>query len=653
MRRSYWSSSASEFAIAEPNAVLGALSAAHPFDITDLQKNAWIYEIGFLKEELPKLPDPHILLEYSIPRMGKRVDAVLIAQGFVLLLEFKVGAKEYSRHDVAQVLDYALDLKYFHSLSGTAPLVPILIATSAEAALNSPQTHSDLVCSPICVNPDTFAPTLAYLMAGSRHAAIDPKAWEGAEYCPTPTIIEAAQVLYSGHSVSDISRSDAANLSSTTDAVMSVIERAKQENRKTICFITGVPGSGKTLAGLNIATQRQRANTAEHAVFLSGNGPLVNVLQEALARSNVSSGGSASKSEALTKTRAFIQLIHHFRDEALLTNGPPVEKVAVFDEAQRAWTLDQTRKFMAQKKGISDFNRSEAEFLLAFMDRHKDWAVLVCLIGGGQEINTGEAGLPEWFRAIGDRFRHWDVFVSDKLAEYEYDQGTALYGTLNGAQLTFLSDLHLATSIRSFRSENVSAFVKALLDNDQATAKTLHANFRAKYPVFVTRDISLAKEWVRTAARGSERYGLTASSGAHRLRPLALTVRAKVDPPTWFLNDAADVRSSCFLEEVATEFDIQGLELDWTIVAWDADLRMAGVEWSHFAFRGTEWQKVSDPLRKMYLKNAYRVLLTRARQGMVIFVPRGEVMDLTRLPEYYNGTYEYIKSVGIRDLGEA
>lgn len=652
MSRSYWSSLVRDFLDADPNAILGALSAAHPFDITDLQKNAWIYEIRFLKQVLGSLPEAHISLEYSIPRMGKRVDAVLIADGFVFLLEFKVGAQAYQPHDIAQVLDYALDLKYFHSQSQTVPLVPVLIASAAPAVVNEPHVYSDLVWAPFRVNPVTFTPTLASVLATSQHQPINPNSWESAEYCPTPTIIEAAQVMYDGHSVSEISRSDAANLTTTTDAVTSIIERAKTKRRKTICFITGVPGSGKTLAGLNIATQRQRADTAEHAVFLSGNGPLVHVLQEALARSDMSSGGSTSKSEALTKTRAFIQIIHHFRDEALVTEGPPVEKVIIFDEAQRAWTLDQTRKFMAQKKGIPNFGMSEPEFLLDFMDRHTDWAVLVCLIGGGQEINTGEAGLPEWFRAIGDRFRHWDVFVSDKLTEYEYDQGNSLYALLDDAQLTIQSELHLATSIRSFRSENVSAFVKAILDLDRTNAKALYAEFHPRYPVFITRDISAAKQWVRSVARGSERFGLTASSGAHRLRPLAITVKAKVDPPNWFLNDELDVRSSYFLEEVATEFDIQGLELDWTIVAWDGDLRMADSQWSYFAFRGTDWQNVSDPLRRMYLKNAYRVLLTRARQGMVIVVPNGDPSDPTRLPEYYDQTYEYLKTIGIRDLGE-
>jgi len=339
-----------------------------------------------------------------------------------------------------------------------------------------------------------------------------------------------------------------------------------------------------------------------------------------------------------------------FRDEAIDNPAPPLEKVAIFDEAQRAWNLKQTRKFMAQKKGKQGFAMSEPEFLIEAMNRHPDWAVIVCLVGGGQEINTGEAGLPEWFRALGARFRDWDVYVSDRLTEYEYAQGTTFYSGVDSARLTIDSRFHLAASMRSFRAENVAGFVKALLDLDWKQAASLYSAFASKYPVFVTRDLAAAKAWVRATARGSQRFGLVASSGGHRLRPLAIPVKAKVDPAKWFLNDATDVRSSYYLEEIATEFDIQGLELDWAIVAWDADLRYTDRVWKYMSFRGTKWQRINDVTQKMYLKNAYRVLLTRARQGMVIFIPSGDPADPTRVPDFYDGTYSYLREVGIGEL---
>jgi len=411
VKRSYWSGPVREFLGTDPRAILGSLSVAHSFDITDLQKNAWTYEIDFLRSELLHLPEAYILLEYFIPRMGKRIDSILITGGLIFLLEFKIGAESYLRHDITQVIDYALDLKYFHGESQAVSLIPVLMASAAPSVGNTPIVYPDRVWAPLKVNPATFSPTIAEALSTDYGPPINPRVWESASYNPTPTIVEAAQVLYEGHNVADIARSDAANITITTDAVSRIIERAKAESRKAICFITGVPGSGKTLAGLNLATQRRNPDTDEHAVFLSGNGPLVQVLQEALARSDVANGGSASKGEALAKTKAFIQLIHHFRDESLMSDTPPPEKVVIFDEAQRAWTRAHLKKFMAQKKGVSDFAYSEPAFLLDVMNRHADWAVLVCLIGGGQEINTGEAGLPEWFHAIGTHFSNWDIYV--------------------------------------------------------------------------------------------------------------------------------------------------------------------------------------------------------------------------------------------------
>jgi len=629
---------------------MGSLSLAHSFALDDLQKNAWLYEVRFLRR-VNGFDDAYVLFEYTIPRMGKRVDTVLIHLGTVFVVEFKVGQSIYHQSDLEQVLDYSLDLKNFHHASHDVPIVPILLATEAPSFENDLSIYSDQIWSPLRANPTTFGTLIKQALYRSSNRRIDPISWESSEYRPTPTIIEAAQALYRGHGVKEISRSDAANLGETTDAISRIIDQAKTLQKKAICFLTGVPGAGKTLAGLNLATERQRLDQNEHAVFLSGNGPLVHVLQEALARYEASDEG-IRKSEALSRTRAFIQNIHHFRDDALTSGNPPVEKVAIFDEAQRAWTLEQTRRFMAQKKGVPDFAKSEPEFLIEIMDRHQDWAVIICLVGGGQEINTGEAGLPEWFRTLGARFSHWDVHISDRLTEYEFGRGDNLYTEINPNKLKADSRLHLATSIRSFRSEKLSSFIKALLDLDVETARGLKKDLDGKYPIVLTRDLAKAKSWIRSQARGSERFGLVASSGGHRLRPSGITVKVKVDPVHWFLNPPTDVRSSYYLEEAATEFDIQGLELDWTVVGWDGDLRYDGSTWQYSSFRGTEWQEIGDPIRRFYLKNAYRVLLTRARQGMVIFIPEGDPLDLTREPVYYDGTYRYLRELGIVDIGE-
>jgi hypothetical protein len=379
--------------------------------------------------------------------------------------------------------------------------------------------------------------------------------------------------------------------------------------------------------------------------------PLVEVLQEALARNEViekkGSKQKITKNQALIKTKAFIQNIHHFRDDALQTDSPPIERVAVFDEAQRAWTLKQTSSFMARKKGIPDFAMSEPEFLISVLDRHEGWAIIICLIGGGQEINTGEAGLPEWFAAIHKDYPHWDVYVSNKLTDREYTNGENIYSSLTDKQLTVKDELHLSVSVRSYRSEKLAAFVKAILDTNQTEATALFTQLKNDYPIVVTRDLEKAKQWLRSKARGGEGKGLTASSGAYRLKPYGIHIKSAIEPKTWFLNSSNDVRSAGFLEDVATEFDIQGLELDWTCVAWDANLRKLSNGWQYKNFRGTEWQNINDETRRRYLLNTYRVLLTRARQGMVIFIPEGDKNDRTRLPKFYNPVYDYFIDCGV------
>ena len=418
-----------------------------------------------------------------------------------------------------------------------------------------------------------------------------------------------------------------------------------------------MPGSGKTLVGLNVASSHMDKDKDKelYSVFLSGNGPLVKILQEALARDKVARSAEAGqrikKGEALSEVKAFIQNVHHFRDDGLIDlTKPPVEHVALFDEAQRAWSKHQTVKFMREKKNQPDFNQSEPEFLISCMDRHTDWATIVCLVGGGQEINTGEAGISEWFEAIKKSFPHWKIYLSDKLTDSEYGAGEIIEQAKKNPMVKFIPDLHLQTSVRSFRSEKVSLFVKQLLDLDMEEAKKNLQSIQENYPIVLTRDLERAKNWVRKQARGSERYGMVVSSQAYRLKPYSIDIRVKTNPVHWFLNGKDDVRSSYFLEDVATEFDVQGLELDWVCMAWDADFRYSDNKWENWSFRGSKWQRINKAERQMYQKNAYRVLLTRARQGMVLFVPNGDDDDHTRPKSYYDSTYHYLKSLGLTEI---
>lgn len=652
VKRSYYSNDIQSFLNRDNYSIFGEITTNDQFSAEDLQKNTWNREIEILKRELSQFLDGYIIFQYTIPRIGNRIDNIVIYKGIIFLLEFKVGEKKYPSYAIEQVTDYVFDLSCFHKESHNRLLVPILISTKAHSVKQEIRISKDNVLETICCNEYEIAKYITEVSLKFIQDEIIPDDWINSLYMLTPTIIEAAQALYLGHNVEDISRNDASakNLNQTTKAINKIIDYSKVHNRKSICFITGVPGAEKTLAGLNIAVERQKIAEDGHAVFLSGNGPLVDVLQEALARDDAKRN-HISRKEASRKVKEFIQIIHHFRDDAISVDTPPVEKVAIFDEAQRAWDEQNLTDFMKKKKHIEDFNMSEPEFLISILNRHNDWATIICLIGGGQEINKGEsAGIYGWFDSLRNNYPNWDIYVSDKITDDEYSKGHNFAEMTKNMNVNIIEDLHLAVSLRSFRSENVSNFVKALLDVDIDTAKRFYEQFNNDYPVFVTRNLREAKLWVKSQAKGSQRYGLTASSGAKRLRKYGIWVKNKIEATNWFLNGKNDVRSSFHLEETATEFDIQGLELDWTIVCWDADLRFENGDFKHLKFVGTKWQNIKSADNILYLKNAYRVLLTRARQGFVIFVPTGDETDTTAKPEYYDGIYRYLKSVGIKEL---
>ncbi|WP_180176955.1 DUF2075 domain-containing protein [Acinetobacter sp. YH12039] len=655
MLRSYYQGSVQQFIHTNEQEIMGALALQHEFALEDLQKNAWLKQIEILKQQLDFLDEGEIFFEFSIPRMGKRVDNILLIRNLIFVIEFKVGEKSYPQYAKTQVIDYCLDLLNFHEGSHQQKVIPLLISTQAqscEQSWSAVSTYQDTLCCNTH-NLRIVIEQALYQFAGLTQLNI--KQWVESRYKPTPTIIEAAQALYQGHTVDEISRSDAGakNLAITSKKIEQIIEDAKLTNKKTICFLTGVPGAGKTLAGLNIANQRLKTNEQEHSVFLSGNGPLVDVLREALVRNTVELAKQQTekktRSEAEREAKAFVQNIHHFRDHYLKSNEVPIEKVVIFDEAQRAWQKDQVSNFMKQKKGIDNFSMSEPEFIISVMDRHADWCVVVCLIGGGQEINTGEAGVSEWLSALEHKYPKWKIYFSNKILQdkvYLTDPKQQFWVQKNGKNE---EDLHLAVSVRSFRSEQVSHLIQHVLDGDAKSAKETYHMMSQDYPILLCRDFNVAKQWLKRKAKGSERFGVIASSGARRLKAEGIDVKNKITPADWFLNSNTDVRSAYYLEDIATEFDVQGLEIDYSCVAWDINFYF-DQDWQFQAFKGSRWQNIRQTEKQKYLLNAYRVLLTRARQGMVLYIPSVDDSDWTRPKKYYDSTYNFLKQCGFNTL---
>lgn len=698
INRYFYRNTFQQFINATKKEIFGQIALMDEGDSVSEQKYVWSEEIDVLKQALTPWRNEHaeILFEYSIPRLGKRIDVVLLLRGIVFVIEFKAGQENYLQFDMEQVMDYALDLKNFHQDSHNRIIVPILVATEAKDTSHELKfsVYNDNVYNPLMSNVDSLQELINRVIENENAQSSEENdfaQWAISRYSPTPTIIEAASALYHSHSVEDITRHEAAGaaLEETTQFVLEVIQRSKQNREKSICFVTGVPGAGKTLVGLNVAIQQslKEENTPEEdrnlAVYLSGNGPLVKVLTAALAkdkqRRERDKGRKCNISDAKREVSQFIQIIHRYRSNMLakiklpIENGQleidetksiahktaghgEVEHVAIFDEAQRSWDLEHLSGWLARggsrggMKKVSDFPMSEAEFLIWSLDLRKDWAVIVCLVGGGQEINTGEAGIGEWLRAVNETFPEWKVYISKHLTDKEYAEGNVGELVAKNKNVQQVDQLHLAVSMRSFRAENLSNFVHYVLDRDTERAKVLHSEFKDRYPLYLTRDLDKAKQWLEEKARGSERYGIVVSSQAFRLKPLAIDVRLQPDVEHWFLADKTDVRSSLFLEDAATEFDIQGLELDWTCLVWDGDFRYTPSGWDHNAFKGSKWNKIRSKDAQSYQLNAYRVLMTRARQGMIICVPEGNPGDHTRLPEFYDGTYKYLKSIGLDEI---
>jgi len=664
----YYRSAIAEFLADDASRVLGILAAESAktgfTDLKQRQTKAWQKQIEVLRtafeawvQEIPTSVNWGLLLEYPIPRRQKRVDAVLLAADLIFCLEFKTEDRSHSKQTQNQVEDYALDLRDFHEESRGRRIIPIAVALKAERIEPaSDSVADDLVRAVALANASDLAQTIALISSAESNPAsqiINAAEWDFSSYRPVPTIVEAAEALYAGHNVREIAHSHAGaiNLTLTANKLIEIIQRAQRERLKVACFVTGVPGAGKTLAGLNVVhNPALRQEGRAPGVFLSGNGPLVKIISAAIARDFKRRVliGSAERT-----TGTFIQNVHAFVRDALdKPDKPPAENIIVFDEAQRAWNADHN----ARKTG-SEF--SEPETILSIMDRHTDWAVIIALVGGGQEIHSGEAGLAEWGKSLRKRFPHWRVAVSPKALTGDTSlAGQRLFedGKLDSV-ISQESALHLEVNIRSFRARRLAEWVDAVLVGDAQTAAGIVADLR-DFPLVLTRSLATTRDWLRHYTRGLRRCGLVASSGAIRLRAEGIELSTGFRQGNrdlyvnWFLNDPTDVRSSNQLEIAASEFECQGLELDWVGTCWGGDFTfdLAGGEWTLRSFGGSRWRDVVKEVDRQFLLNKYRVLLTRAREGMVIWVPQGESTDPTRPPEWFDATAAFLQECGLKTI---
>lgn len=709
MSRCLYNSSFTDFLNTDDNTIFGVLCDRYHGEALTTTREAWKSEISIMKDILVRFAnkDGQIIFEYDIPRLGKRVDVVLLFEGIVFCVEFKVGESRILESDIDQVLDYALDLKNFHKFSEDRIIAPILVATNYRNSSTNIQmsVYDDRVVNPLVSGKAGVSHLISeVLRCFPNETSVNPN-WIISPYAPTPTIIEAAKTLYENHSVENITRHEADKVSTdkTIEYILDVIQRSKLNQEKSICFVTGVPGAGKTLVGLDVAIKQTYQGQSkpvknEGAVYLSGNGPLVAVLTEALAQDNHKKCKAKGEKKKMTDSRRevakSIQMIHRYRDNMLAKIKNPVENgvleidptkavkmesagfgevehVAIFDEAQRSWTHKRLADYLKRggtygnKLKVPNFPLSEAAFLIWSLDQREDWATIICLVGGGQEINTGEAGISEWIKALNEQFPHWNVYISPKLTEPEYAEGKVNELLKNNCNVTYSESLHLGVSLRSYRAEKLSAFVHALLSFGE-NASALYNEIKDKYPIVLTRDMAKARKWLHDKVRGTERTGVLVTKESARFKPLAIHILPSGDENAvhWFLDDKSDVRSSNYLEDAATEIQVQGLELDYTCLLWDADVRYENGEWRFYRFNGqTKWVEQTGGTESKqelmkYMLNAYRVLLTRARAGMVICVPEGNPNknvsgfweDSTRLPEYYDGTYQYLKSLGIEEI---
>ena len=622
--------------------------------IEPAQRDAWIATARILRTALsgPEAAGWTVMFEYDLLRLEKRADCVILTDRAVLVLEIKDGAAGHAPADRRQAEDYALDLRDFHAGCRDWPVVPILVATLAPAAPFEPPLIWQGVPPPFPANAAGLAGTLRAIQAaiGPPAAPLDHAAWLAAPYRPVPNVLEAATMLFDRHRSAEMvsARADAANLTRTTEAVRRAIEAARTASRHVIVFVTGIPGAGKTLCGLNIVFGSLRN---DGAAFLTGNAPLVEVLRESLARRAAEGGQGRTKARRDAVTA--LQNVHRFLEQYVeKPTEIPEARVIVFDEAQRAWNRAQATK-PSQRRGASKLTSSEPAHTLEIMERHADWSVIVALIGNGQEINTGEAGLAEWGRVI-EASPGWRAVAAPRalsapLAAQRLADGPRPWLALD-------PDLDLTVPMRSVRDPQGAPWVDAVLAGDVQAAARI-AGQPESVPYFVTRDLHAMRAALRGFSRGLRRPGLVASSGARRLRAEGLGVQA-ADIPHWFLDRWPDIRASDALETYATEYDCQGLELDQVGLAWGGDLLRPHGEWVMRSLSGARWNTTRNETDRAFTLNTYRVLLTRARYETVIWVPPGSPQedpwhDSTRSAAELDAVERYLLACGARPLSPA
>jgi hypothetical protein len=667
---SFYRSKVGEFLSLSVEQVLARLSMGYAGrgytkQYTD-QTLTWERDIDWLRasltsciEHCPSAADWAVLLEFSIPRKELRIDVVLLVENKVVILEAKSG--EISAAGRRQIEEYALLLHYFHKGSSERRIIPIIVSPEAtDLALDSwsqmemfPQLATYWISNVIETQWQRLAGIL--LSLGSSDSVQEhAEAWDDSPYHPVPTIIEAAKQLRTGLSIREIAHCEASEheIETVRDTIQAYVDEARSQKRHIISFLTGVPGSGKTLVGLSLA-HLDSVDNSDAVHFMSGNGPLVKVLQHLFTQESRKQGDNAPN--ARVRAKALIENVHVFARYYTQDNqGPPSNHAVIFDEAQRAWNRAQNKK---------KFNRdySEPEMLLNIMERHQDWAAIIALVGGGQEINDGEAGLEEWGSALANRSKEWTIYASPEVLRG--GASTAGHRLFDGAatqRMIHTNDaLHLRTSNRSLRAEKLATWVNHVLDGHPEAAAALKITQR--FPIFLSRRLDEVRANLRQQGLGENRYGLVGSSGAARLRGEGLepnsSFHAEYPWEHWYLAERTDVRSSYQCEVFATEFEIQGLELDWIGVCWGGDFVWSEslASWQLSNFRpgaANRWIRIKNPDKRTFRTNAYRVLLTRARQGMVLFIPRGGSDDLTINREEFDATARYLVRCGVRPLDE-
>jgi len=596
-----------------------------------------------------------LLLEFSIPRKEMRIDIILLIRQVVVVIEAKTGL--VTSQGKRQIEEYALLLHYFHKASSDRRIVPIIVSSNPTeidlTLLRQQELFSQLASywvAPVTRCSWPQLPELLFEFEDPEMVQMSDAVWESSPYFPVPSIIEAALALRSGLSIREIAHSEASEheIEIVGQTIQGYVDHARAAQHHAICFLTGVPGSGKTLVGLSLAHSEENKANAIH--FMSGNGPLVRVLQYLFTRESMRSGARSPQARAEAKT--LIENVPVFaRNYTEDDPGPPSNHAIIFDEAQRAWNRAQNQKKFRR-------NYSEPEMLLRIMERHADWSVIVALVGGGQEINDGEGGLEEWGRALIGSAKAWKIYASPEVlkggpstAEHKlfHDPSTQKEVQTN-------SLLHLRTSNRSLRADQLAKWVNFVIDGNAEEAASL--GISSRFPIFLSRNLIQTRTKLRERGLGASRYGLVGSSGALRLRSEGLepssSFHAEYPWEHWYLADASDVRSSFRCEVFATEFEIQGLELDWIGLCWGGDFVWdASMGWQTRRLLSgppSRWTPIKNAEKQVFRRNAYRVLLTRARLGMIIFVPNGTLNDPTTSPDEFEETAQYMLRCGVTPL---